>query len=194
VYREAPNVYPKLPDVYWKVLEVYWQVPEGFRRGFPRLSRPLGRPAEGLSSLPESPAGDRATLPPMANLTGFQRKALRGQAHSLKPLVRIGKQGLTEGALHEIDAALDSHELIKVHAPGTKEEKQDLAHRIEAATDATAVGQIGHVLILYREQADPEKRKVAVPESRGDAEEEAPPAPAPQRAAPKRKPQRRFNR
>jgi RNA-binding protein len=100
----------------------------------------------------------------MARLTGFQRKALRGQAHGLKPLVRIGKQGLTEGALHEIAAALDVHELIKVHGAGTKEEKQDLARRIEEGTGAEAVGQIGHVLILYREQPDPEKRRIAVPE------------------------------
>jgi RNA-binding protein len=101
----------------------------------------------------------------MNPLTGAQRKHLRGQAHALKPLVRIGKQGLTEGALHEIDAALDSHELIKVHGTGSKEEKQELARRIEQETGAAAVGQIGHVIILYREQADPEKRRIEVPES-----------------------------
>jgi RNA-binding protein len=100
----------------------------------------------------------------MTKLTGAQRKYLRGLAHSLKPLVRIGKQGLTEGALHEIDAAVDSHELIKVHAPGTKEEKQDLAQRMEEATGAAAVGMIGHVIILYREQPDPEKRRIEIPE------------------------------
>jgi len=100
----------------------------------------------------------------MTKLTGAQRKYLRGQAHSLKPLVRIGKQGLTEGTLHEIDAALDSHELIKVHAPGTKEEKQDLAQCMEDGTGATAVGMIGHVITLYREQPDPEKRRIEIPE------------------------------
>jgi RNA-binding protein len=128
----------------------------------------------------------------MAILNGFQRKYLRGQAHALKPLVRIGKQGLTEGAIHEIDAALDSHELIKVHAPGTKEEKQDLAQRVEKATAAAAVGQIGHVLIFYREQADPEKRKIAVPESRGDVEEE--PLPAARKKREAQKPRRKFIR
>ncbi len=102
--------------------------------------------------------------PAMKNLTGRERKYLRGQAHSLNPLVRIGKQGLTEGALHEIAAALDVHELIKVHAPGTKEEKQDLAGRIEEGTGSAAVGMIGHVIILYREQPDPEKRRIEIPE------------------------------
>ena len=99
----------------------------------------------------------------MTKLTGAQRKHLRGQAHSLKPLVRIGKQGLTEGALQEIDAAIDIHELIKVHAPGTKEEKLDLVRRMEEGTGAAAVGRIGHVIILYRKQPDPEKRRIELP-------------------------------
>ena len=102
--------------------------------------------------------------PAMKKLTGAERKYLRGQAHRLKPLVRIGKQGLTAGALQEIDAAIDIHELIKVHAPGTKEEKEDMARRMEEATSATAVGQIGHVIILYRQQPDPEKRRIEIPE------------------------------
>jgi RNA-binding protein len=108
----------------------------------------------------------------MTKLTGATRKYLRGQAHSLKPLVRIGKQGLTEGALQEIDSALDIHELIKVQAPGTKEEKEDLSRRIEEGTGAAAVGRIGHVIILYRQQPDPEKRRIELPET-------ASPIPAP---------------
>lgn len=95
----------------------------------------------------------------MGKLKGSQRKWLRGQAHSLKPVVQIGKNGLTEGTLREIDLALDSHELIKIQAVASKEEKQDLARQIEEELEAEAVGQIGHVLILYREHEDPDKRQ-----------------------------------
>lgn len=95
----------------------------------------------------------------MAKLKGSQRKWLRGQAHSLKPVVQIGKNGLTEGTLREIDLALDSHELIKIQAVASKEEKQEMASRIEEELGAEAVGQIGHVLILYREHEDPDKRQ-----------------------------------
>jgi RNA-binding protein len=95
----------------------------------------------------------------MAKLKGSQRKWLRGEAHSLKPVVQIGKNGLTEGTLREIDFALDTHELIKVQAVASKEEKQELSRQIEEELRAETVGQIGHVLILYREQEDPDRRQ-----------------------------------
>lgn len=100
----------------------------------------------------------------MEKLTGAQRKWLRGQAHSLKPLVQIGKQGLTEAALRQIDAALDDHELIKVQAPASKEVKQDMARQIEDALEAETVGLIGHVLILFRENPELEDdRRIEIP-------------------------------
>jgi RNA-binding protein len=99
----------------------------------------------------------------MEKLTGAQRKWLRGQAHSLKPIVQIGKQGLTEAVLGQIDAALDDHELIKVQAPAAKEEKQAMARQIEETLEAEAVGLIGHVLILYRENPELEDRRIEIP-------------------------------
>jgi RNA-binding protein len=99
----------------------------------------------------------------MAPLNGSQRKWLRGQAHSLRPIVQIGRQGLTDGTLREIDFALDTHELIKVQAVAPKEEKRQMADRIAADLGAETVGMIGHVLILYRRQPDPELRTIELP-------------------------------
>ena len=100
----------------------------------------------------------------MEKLKGSERKWLRGQAHSLKPVVWIGRSGLSEGTRREIDLALDAHELIKVQAVAPKEEKQELARQIEADLGAETVGLIGHVLILYREHSDPEQRRFELPE------------------------------
>jgi RNA-binding protein len=100
----------------------------------------------------------------MGKLKGSARKWLRGQAHNLKPVVQIGRNGLTEGTLREIGLALDVHELIKVQAVAPKEEKQELARQIEAELGAETVGLIGHVLILYREHPDPEQRRFELPE------------------------------
>ena len=100
----------------------------------------------------------------MGKLKGTARKWLRGQAHSLKPVVQIGRNGLTEGTLREIGLALDSHELIKVQAVAPKEEKQELARQIEAELGAETVGLIGHILILYRKHSDPEQRRFELPE------------------------------
>jgi RNA-binding protein len=99
-------------------------------------------------------------MPPLA---GSQRKWLRGRAHSLRPVVHIGRQGLSDPALREIDLALDAHELIKVQAVAQKADKRAMAGRLEAELGAETVGLIGHVLILYRRQADPELRKIELP-------------------------------
>jgi RNA-binding protein len=100
----------------------------------------------------------------MEKLKGSQRKWLRGMAHALKPVVQIGKQGLTEGVVSQVDTALDDHELIKVQAVASKEEKQEIGRQLEEATGAEVVGLIGHILILYRQNDDPEKQLYELPE------------------------------
>ena len=100
----------------------------------------------------------------MGKLKGSTRKWLRGQAHSLKPVVQIGRSGLSEGTLREIGFALDTHELIKVQAVAPKDEKQELARQIEEELGAETVGLIGHILILYREHSDPEQRRFELPD------------------------------
>ena len=47
-------------------------------------------------------------------MTGKQKRYLRSLAHSLKPVVQIGKQGLSRETLVQIEKQLDDHELIKV--------------------------------------------------------------------------------
>ena len=96
----------------------------------------------------------------MAKLTGAQRKHLRGLAHALRPVVQIGKQGLTEAAIRQVDEALNDHELIKVQAAVAREEKREVAARLASELDAEVAGQIGHVIILYREHPDPEQRVI----------------------------------
>ena len=100
----------------------------------------------------------------MAKLKGSQRKWLRGQAHSLRPIVQIGQKGLSEATLREVDLALDSHELIKVQAVASKEEKQEIGRQIEEELGAQVVGLIGHILILYRRHPDPDQRRIRLPD------------------------------
>ena len=98
----------------------------------------------------------------MKELTGAQRKYLRGMAHHLNPVVQVGKNGLTDGVVQSIDDALDVHELIKVRLAGA-EEKKETADQIAQRTRSTRVGLIGHTVILYRRQPDPEKRTIDLP-------------------------------
>jgi len=50
----------------------------------------------------------------MKTLTGKQRQYLKGLAHPLAPIVRVGKGGVTDSVIAETRKSLQSHELIKV--------------------------------------------------------------------------------
>jgi RNA-binding protein len=99
----------------------------------------------------------------MGDLKGSQRKYLRGAAHSYKPAVQIGKDGLTESIIRAIDTALEAHELIKVKIAADRDEREQFVPIIEARLSCECVGTVGRMAILYREHPDPEKRKIAFP-------------------------------
>ena len=101
----------------------------------------------------------------MKPLTSSQRKRLRGLAHELNPLVHLGKAGLTDAALAQIDKELADHELIKIRflesgAGGGKAEKDARIDEIQNRIGCGVAGRVGHIAILYRPHADPDKRKV----------------------------------
>ena len=87
----------------------------------------------------------------MLELTSEQRKYLKAQAHSLKPVVMIGNAGLTESVIQETDRALNAHELIKVRVLGdNREARETWFKELCAALEAAPVQHIGKLLLLYR--------------------------------------------
>lgn len=101
----------------------------------------------------------------MEKLKGFQKKYLRGLAHSLKPVVLVGQSGLTPGVIAAVGEALDTHELIKIKFNDFKEkaQKTEIIGHIETQTGSGLAGLIGHMAIFYRMNPDPEKRKIMLP-------------------------------
>lgn len=97
-------------------------------------------------------------------LTGTQRKYLRGLAHSLVPVVHVGRAGINEAVMAATRRALDDHELIKVKIAADRDERARMAGEIERACDAQLAGAIGSIAILYRAHADPEKRRIVLPQ------------------------------
>jgi RNA-binding protein len=76
---------------------------------------------------------------------------LKKMAHHLKPVVQIGKKGLSKTIFSEIDAALEAHELIKIQL--TSEQKKMLDESlglILRETKSQHIDTIGNVVILYR--------------------------------------------
>lgn len=105
-------------------------------------------------------------------LNASQRKHLRGVAHGLRPVIQVGRKGLTQGIFDVMDRALDDHELIKVRFLEHKYQKIELCEELAKRTGSEWVGLIGHVGTFYRQQKDPGKRRIEVPGgvSRGGAE------------------------
>ena len=84
-------------------------------------------------------------------LTPKQKQFLKGLAHPLSPIVRVGKGGVSEGVVAEAKKSLAAHELIKVRIDGDEsDERRELAEKLAAATDAQIAGTIGKTAILYR--------------------------------------------
>ncbi len=98
----------------------------------------------------------------MRGLTGPQRRQLKGIAHRLKPLVQVGKSGVTESLILAVDRALSDHELIKVRFREYKESRKELSEILAERTGSEIVDIIGNVAILYRQSPDPEKRKISI--------------------------------
>ena len=98
-------------------------------------------------------------------LNNTQAKYLRSLAHSLKPVVFVGKNGLTDELLASLDAALDRHELIKVKFIEHKEkaQKDQLVGTICREMDSARAGLIGHTAIIYRPSRKKNRRRIQLP-------------------------------
>jgi len=99
----------------------------------------------------------------MNNLSSEQRSYLRSQAHHLDPVVLIGKHGITDGTIESIDRVLETRELIKIKFREFKDEKLSISEKITDLTNAQFVGVIGHTVIIFRQNPDPDKRQIHIP-------------------------------
>jgi RNA-binding protein len=97
-------------------------------------------------------------------LSERQRRHLRGLAHALKPVIRIGNAGVTPALTAETERALEDHELIKVKAPGgDREARDELFASLAAGTRSALVQRIGNVAVLYRARA--EAPRILIPDA-----------------------------
>lgn len=91
-------------------------------------------------------------------MTSKERAAWRAKANSLEPIIQIGKEGITDNLITQIDDTLDVRELLKirVHLETAPESPKALAPKLAEALQAEVIQVIGGVIVLYR-KADPDK-------------------------------------
>jgi RNA-binding protein len=95
-------------------------------------------------------------------LSPSQSRYLRSLAHDLSPVILLGNKGATEAVVKELNLALDIHELVKVKlSGGDKAERQAQIEVLTAGTQAEKIHEIGHVVVVFRRNA--EEPKIALP-------------------------------
>ncbi|MBD2102119.1 ribosome assembly RNA-binding protein YhbY [Leptolyngbya sp. FACHB-261] len=101
----------------------------------------------------------------MTTLNSKQRAYLKSLAQPLKPILHVGKDGVTEASVQAIEDAFNTRELLKLKvqesAPeGAREIGEVLAEQLKGVQ---LVQVIGRTLVLYREH--PTKSKIELPPS-----------------------------
>jgi len=99
-----------------------------------------------------------------SSLRGFQRRFLRGLANRMDATILVRDDGLTDDLLRRVRRAVDDVELIKVRFVAGKERRKELARELAARAGVELIGVVGHVAILYRPHADPERRRIRLPD------------------------------
>ncbi len=84
------------------------------------------------------------------------RKALRAAGHHLSPVVQVGKEGVSDAVLKQLDEQLLAHELVKGRL-GTEspEDRFEAAERLGGAAGAQIAQILGRTVLVYRKH--PEK-------------------------------------
>lgn len=96
-------------------------------------------------------------------LRGKQKRYLRSEAHHMQPLVQIGKGGLTESVIDQIEETLERRELIKVTLlQNTDEVVEDVAEVLERELDCDVVQTIGRILVVFKPSSREKYQKVSV--------------------------------
>ena len=87
----------------------------------------------------------------MIELNSTQTRALRAQAHHLKPVVSISQNGLSENVIKEIDRSLKAHDLIKVKLYSIERAASEaLLATICKQLECAPIQHIGNILVLWR--------------------------------------------
>lgn len=95
-------------------------------------------------------------------LTGKQKRFLRSKAHHLNPIFQVGKTGVNENMIQQINDVLEKRELIKVSIlQNNFDDKNEVARELAEGTNAHVVQVIGNVIVLYKEST--EHKQIVLP-------------------------------
>ena len=95
-------------------------------------------------------------------LTGKQKRFLRANANHLRPIFSVGKNGLNELWLNEVNQAVDSRELVKISIQQSADvDTDDVKEFIENNSDISVVQTIGKTVLLFNQSSNPKYRDIS---------------------------------
>ncbi len=77
-------------------------------------------------------------------------RELKTRAQTLKPVIRLGKTGITPEFLAAFEATFQHTSLVKLRFEHFKDERKALAKQIAEHAGAQLVQQVGHTAVYYR--------------------------------------------
>lgn len=84
-------------------------------------------------------------------MTSKQRACLRGLANQLSPIFQIGKSGISQNLIQQLNDALESREIIKITVLETAPASaKDLGNELPKLTNSILVQTIGNKITLFR--------------------------------------------
>lgn len=84
-------------------------------------------------------------------MTSKQRAYIRGLANRLSPIFQIGKNGISENLIKQIDDALEAREIIKINVLETSpDDISEIANIIAQKTKSEIIQILGNKITLFR--------------------------------------------
>jgi RNA-binding protein len=82
--------------------------------------------------------------------------------HRIEPVIRIGKNGITENIIKDIKIHIKKRKLIKVKLLKSfigEKNKKDIANELADKTDSKIIQQIGFVVVLSEKNTNKDNKK-----------------------------------
>ena len=86
-------------------------------------------------------------------LNSKDRAYLRSLANTIEPILQIGKSGINNNLIKQVNDALEARELIKITVLETApEDANDVAIELSNSTNSIVVQVLGRKITLYRKR------------------------------------------
>ncbi len=94
-------------------------------------------------------------------LKGKERSYLKSLSNTLEPILIIGKNGVTDNVIKQLDDALEARELIKIKLlDNSGLDAKEVANDVAKVLKAEFVQSIGSKFTIYRKAKEP---KINIP-------------------------------